>query len=203
MGIEVWIDQVSTGQQDMRVINHSFPSIMTFTYNPFLHRLTSWLAPTDDNKENILTVPSQLNQKHHLSVTMDGGFEDVNVTPRPAKKRRHSLENIEPPEHFSSISAQSEDAASEELESHRSGRLSPSKQLAYLEDRDEPVIFCDFQSTQAEMLEDVQELRRRVQRLSDGVGILGYPVRWHHGSVGTSDVKTLPAGGRTRKLDEL
>lgn len=131
--------------------------------------------------------PELVNKKHHLSKIMDGPHEDVDITPRPTKKRRHGLEDVEPPEHFSPRSAESEDAASEELESHHSGRLSPSKQLAYLEDRDEPVIFCDFQSTQAEMLEDVQQLHSRVQRLSDGVGILGYHVRWHHASVVTSN----------------
>ena len=118
---------------------------------------------------------------------MDGDCEDVDVTPRPTKKRRRGLEDIKAPEHFSPMSAQSEGTTSEELESHHSGRLSPSKQLAYLEDREEPVIFCDFQSTHAEMLEDVQELRGRIQRLSDGVGIIGYKVRWRHASVGTSN----------------
>ena len=175
MDIEVWIDQVSTDQQDMCVtkIPHSYYLIAIDLY----FRLTSWLAHPDDNKENPLTLLLELaNKKRHLSATMGGGCEDIDVTPRPTKKRRHGLEDIEPSEHFSPMSAQSEDGASEELESHHSGRLSPSKQLAYLEDRDEPVIFCDFQSTQAEMLEDVQKLRSRVQRLADGVGILGYPV---------------------------
>ena len=124
--------------------------------------------------------PELANKKRHLFAIMNSSSEDVDVTPRPTKKRRHDLEDIEPPEHLSAMSAQSEDAASEELESHHSGRLSPSKQLVYLEDRDEPVIFCDFQSTQFELLEDAQKLRSRVQRLSDGFGILGYSVRWHH-----------------------
>ena len=118
---------------------------------------------------------------------MDGGCEGVDLTPRPTKKRRHGLEDKELSEHFSPLSTQSGDATSEELESHHSGRLSPSNQSGCLEDRDEPVIFCDFQSTQAELLQDAQALRGCVQRLSDGVGILGYPVCWHLASSGTSN----------------
>ncbi|KAL8724616.1 MAG: hypothetical protein Q9166_007848 [cf. Caloplaca sp. 2 TL-2023] len=95
---------------------------------------------------------------------------DAEISPRPTK-RRHIQDDVDPPQRFSPR-AQSD--MSSEVESHRSGRISPTKQLAYLEDREDPVIYCDFGSTRAEMQEDVQNLHADVQSLSDGVGILGY-----------------------------
>ncbi|KAL8724767.1 MAG: hypothetical protein Q9166_007761 [cf. Caloplaca sp. 2 TL-2023] len=105
---------------------------------------------------------------------MEAGREDVDVTPRPTKKRRHGQEDIDPAEKFSAMPAQSDDAASEELESHHSGRLSPTKQLAYLEDSSEPVIYCDFATSLAEIPEDVYKLYEDVQGLADSIGILGF-----------------------------
>ncbi|KAI4261571.1 MAG: hypothetical protein L6R42_003228 [Xanthoria sp. 1 TBL-2021] len=74
---------------------------------------------------------------------MEDNREDVELTPQATKKRRRDQDDIDPPEQFSSSLARSEDVASE-LESHHSGRLSPTKQLAYLEDSSEPLIFSDF-----------------------------------------------------------
>lgn len=106
-------------------------------------------------------------------MTMQPNDADTEMTPRP-NKRRLVQDDLDPPQQFSPRPSQSD--ASSELESHHSGRLSPTKQLAFLEDCEDPVIYCDFNSARAEMLDDVQKLRADVQLLSDGVGILGYEV---------------------------
>lgn len=62
------------------------------------------------------------------------------------------------------------------MESHKSGRLSPTKQLTALEDREEPVIYYDFATTKAKPADDVLKLRMEAQLLSDGVSILGFTV---------------------------
>lgn len=64
-----------------------------------------------------------------------------------------------------------------ELESHYSGRISPTKQLAFLEDGSEPVIYCDFNTTTAIVPGDVSTLCDAAQALGDSVGILGFTVR--------------------------
>lgn len=112
-------------------------------------------------------------QKRRFSATMQRHDGDAEETPRP-NKRRHIQNDTDPPEHFSPRPPQSD--ASSELESHHSGRLSPTKQLALLEDRDDPVIYCDFGSSKTRMQDDVQKLRAYIQLLADGVGILGYEV---------------------------
>ncbi|KAL9045194.1 MAG: hypothetical protein Q9214_001730, partial [Letrouitia sp. 1 TL-2023] len=96
----------------------------------------------------------------------------VDVTPRPTKRRNVHDDIINPPECFSPSLPSFE--ATSELESHHSGRLSPTKQLAVLEDRDEPVIYCDFGSREARIPEDVQNLRADIRALSFGIGILGF-----------------------------
>ncbi|KAL8824085.1 MAG: hypothetical protein Q9170_008256, partial [Blastenia crenularia] len=104
---------------------------------------------------------------------MDPGLEASDLTPRPNKRQRHDHEDIDDVEHFATIPLPFDDAASE-LESHHSGRVSPSKQLAFLEDSSEPVMYCDFATTMAEVPEDVQRLCNDIQELADGVGILGF-----------------------------
>ncbi len=148
-------------------------------------RVTSWLTHLDDDdKENAFDLPSELaKKKRRLSAGMEDNREDVELTPRPTKKRRLDQDDIEPPEQFSPMPAQSEDAASE-LESHHSGRVSPTKQLAYLEDSSEPVIYCDFATTTAEIPEEVSTLCEAVQLLGDGVGILGFEVSWQREPLG-------------------
>ncbi|KAL8835788.1 MAG: hypothetical protein Q9170_003182 [Blastenia crenularia] len=106
---------------------------------------------------------------------MEGASGDAETTPRPNKRRLvHNV--VDPPEQFPSTSSSRSDVSSE-LESHRSGRLSPTKQLAALEDRKDPIVFYDFATTKARVPDDVQRLRVDVQSLSDGVGILGYTDR--------------------------
>ncbi|KAL8709032.1 MAG: hypothetical protein Q9220_006156 [cf. Caloplaca sp. 1 TL-2023] len=155
MSIEVWIDQVS--------------------YDP-CESVPSWFNYPDEDKENKidrLEEEQTAKKRRRMSRGMEPGGEDIDATPRPPKRRRGGQDDIDPPEHFSPAPANSEDAASE-LESHHSGRLSPTKQLAYLEDSAEPVIYCDFASTTADVAEDVSTLCDAVQGLADNVGILGF-----------------------------
>ncbi|KAL8848258.1 MAG: hypothetical protein Q9221_006696 [Calogaya cf. arnoldii] len=153
MNIEIWIDQVSSGHVDS---------------------LPSWLTVPDDDKENISHLPSANTKKRaRLSPLMDGSHQDIELTPRPTKKRRRYQNDLDPPEHLSSTSARSDDNTSE-LESHHSGRISPTKQLAFLEDSSEPVIYCDLATTTADVPGDVSTLCDAVQALADGVGILGF-----------------------------
>ncbi|KAL8767279.1 MAG: hypothetical protein Q9209_006171 [Squamulea sp. 1 TL-2023] len=153
MSIEVWIDQVSSTHVD------SIPS---------------WLTLPDNDKENTFYLPRGNTKKRvRFSPPMDGTYQDAELTPRPAKKRRQNQPDLDPPEHFSSVSARSDDNTSE-LESHHSGRISPTKQLAFLEDSSEPVIYCDFATTTADVPGDVSTLCDAVQALADGVAILGF-----------------------------
>ncbi|KAL8655149.1 MAG: hypothetical protein Q9210_001059 [Variospora velana] len=180
MSIELWLDQIPTGQYNQCVTtdNHQ---LLTFTNDPYSDRITSrWTHPNND-KENVEHHEDKLDQqpvipreKRRLSGPMASGHEEVDLTPRPKKKRRQELDDIDRPEHFSPVLAPSEDATSEDLESHHSGRLSPTKQLAFLEDSSKPVIYCDFATTLAEMPKDVHTLCNDVQELADRVGVLGF-----------------------------
>ena len=106
--------------------------------------------------------------------------DDEQATPRPPKRRR----DLEGAPVFSAIasvasnpSSNATDDASTELESHQSGRLSPTKQLHFLEQRSErTVVFCNHYDVEngAEPL-DVVSMHDAMQRYGDGVGILGYP----------------------------
>lgn len=107
---------------------------------------------------------------------------DPEKTPRPAKKGNIEVaegefvaSSIGPLEVFD---AQSQSSATySELESHHSGRMSPSKQMDQLEDLEHPIIIHDFGSADASILEDVEKMRAEVQLLADGIGILGFNVR--------------------------
>ncbi|KAI4223122.1 MAG: hypothetical protein L6R36_005653 [Xanthoria steineri] len=153
MNIGVWIDQVSSSHVD------SPPS---------------WLTLPNDDKENTSYLPrANIKKRARLSPLMDNTHQDVELTPRPSKKRRQNQSDLEPPEHLSSTSTMSDDNTSE-LESHHSSRISPTKQLAFLEDGSEPVIYCDFNTTTAIVPCDVSKLCDAAQDLGDGVGILGF-----------------------------
>lgn len=106
---------------------------------------------------------------------------DPESTPRPAKKRNIGMVEgefvaspVAPSEVFDAQSQGS--AANSELESHKSGRMSPTKQMAQLEDLEHPIKILDFGSEEASVLEDVEKLRAEAQLLADGIGILGYNV---------------------------
>lgn len=104
-------------------------------------------------------------------------MDDAEVTPRPAKKRYSKVAApIAPPKVFDAHSSQGS-VDSSELESHKSGRMSPTKQLAQMEDLDHPIRILDFGDSEVEMPQDVETLIADVQLLADGIGILGYSVR--------------------------
>lgn len=104
-------------------------------------------------------------------------MNDSDITPRPTKKRHREVaaSPVAPPENFDAYSQSS--AASSELESHKSGRLSPTKQLSQLEDLDHPIRILDFEDNEVEMQQDVGILIADVELLADGIGVLGYSVR--------------------------
>lgn len=179
MSIEVWLDQVLTSQHD-NCGTIDYHQLLTPTTDPCPDTVTSWLRHPEDDKENTEELPPILSkQKRRLSAAMAPSPEEVDLTPRPKKKRRYHPEDLDPAEHFSPIPPLSDDAASEELESHHSGRLSPTKQLAFLEDSSDPVIYCDFATTLAQIPDDVHPLYNHVQELADGIGILAFQVFGH------------------------
>ena len=107
---------------------------------------------------------------------------DPEKTPRPTKKRNIGMVEgelvgsfVTPSEVFDSQSQSS--AAKSEMDSHKSGRMSPSKQMTYLEDLEHPIQVLDFGSAEVTVPEDVNTMRAEAQLLADGVGILGYNVR--------------------------
>lgn len=104
---------------------------------------------------------------------MDSGVgvaSDDQETPRPAKR----LREINDPYRFSPTSSTRSDSTASAT-SHKSGRLSPTKQIHALRDLERPVIFCDFDSAETDSgRSDVAAMRTAVQMLADGVGILDY-----------------------------
>lgn len=79
------------------------------------------------------------------------------MTTRPTK-RRLVYSDVDPPEYFPSTPS-SRSNASSVLDLHQSGRLSLTKQLAALEDREDPIVYYDFATTKAQVPDDVQILR--------------------------------------------
>lgn len=104
---------------------------------------------------------------------MDSGVgvaSDDQETPRPAKR----LREINDLYHFSPTSSIRSDSTASTT-SHKSGRLSPTKQIHALRDLERPVIFCDFDSVEADRgRSDVTAMQTAVQMLADGVGIVDY-----------------------------
>lgn len=131
------------------------------------------LGDDKENTEHLLSNYSTKLRERHFSVTMQPHDADTEMTPRP-NKRRLVQDNLGPPQQFSPRPSQSD--TSSELESHYSGRLSPTKQLAFLEDCEDPIIYCDFNSARAKMSDNVQRFQANVQLLADGAGILEYEV---------------------------
>lgn len=132
---------------------------------------------------NSMSTRSQ-GLKRCFSVAMEEGdaLGYPEKTPRPTKKRNIGMvegdlgaSTVAPPEVFDAQSQSS--SAISGLESHKSGRMSPSKQMAQLEDLEHPVRVLDFGSSEASILGNVEKIRAEAQLLADGVGILGYDVR--------------------------
>ncbi|KAL9106357.1 MAG: hypothetical protein Q9227_008626 [Pyrenula ochraceoflavens] len=156
--VALWIDSIPT-PQDPYELHLCPPSVDS-----------SLLAPTSiyacDDKENRRSAKRQRIMEN-----------DQDKTPRPSKLTREldDAPKLPPPSETKSPSSESVSEASE-TESHRSGRLSPAKQIQLLEDFEEhPVVFCNFDDhTYEAEPEDVILMREAVQRLADGIGILGY-----------------------------
>lgn len=104
---------------------------------------------------------------------MDSGVgvaTDDQETPRPAKR----LCEIHDPYYFSPTSSSRSDSTSS-VTSHKSGKLSPAKQIHALRDLERPIIFRDFNNVEADSgRADVAAMRTAVQMLADGVGIVDY-----------------------------
>ena len=100
--------------------------------------------------------------------------DDAAKTPRPSKKRNIGI--FEGEFIASSVAPPSQSSASSELESHKSGRMSPTKQMTHLEDLEHPVKVLDFGSTETSPPEDVEKMRAEAQVLADGIGLLGFNV---------------------------
>ncbi|KAF3036742.1 hypothetical protein E8E11_004165 [Didymella keratinophila] len=120
---------------------------------------------------NDCAAPRPIKRPH--STDMDSGVGvagDDQETPRPAKR----LREINDPFYFSPTSSSRSDSTAS-VTSHKSGRLSPTKQIHALRDLERPVIFCDFNSVEADSgRSDVAAMRTAVQMLADGVGIVDY-----------------------------
>ena len=99
--------------------------------------------------------------------------DDPQATPRPQKRRRNSGNAP----FLSAPPSPTKSDTTTEVESHRSGHLSPTKQLRHLEDRPErTVIFCNFHDdTEDNTPADVADMHEAMQKYADGVGIIGYP----------------------------
>jgi len=92
-------------------------------------------------------------------------------TPRPLKRRR-DLHNTY---HFSRPASPTKSESNVSISSHKSGRLSPVKQIQALEDFEHPVTFRDFDSLQVagkRQHQDVTAIQGAIQTLADGVGIV-------------------------------
>ena len=115
---------------------------------------------------------------------------DNEETPRPLKRqsrRLNPLANTNPLPRPSSVSSDSTD-----IESHQSGRVSPTKQMTTLKDAAEPVLFYDLGCSKARMTEDAEAIRRGIQPLADHRGILGHKVSsnsWHVASTPANVIK--------------
>ena len=110
---------------------------------------------------------------------------DNEETPRPSKRqstRQYPMRDTPSLPRLSSVSS-SVHTTSTDLESHQSGRVSTTKQMATLKDAEEPTLFYDFGCSKARMAKDAEAIRRGVQPLADHRGILGHKVRdnviWH------------------------
>ena len=127
---------------------------------------------------------------------MDSGVgvvSDDQETPRAPKRRRDELDNST--FHFSPTPSCRSDSGASSVASHKSGRLSPVKQIHALNDLERPVIFCDFNSAQSDSERpDVAAMRAAVQLLADGIGILDY----NNADVFNASVAELPPLDRLR-----
>ncbi|KAL8919413.1 MAG: hypothetical protein Q9208_006791 [Pyrenodesmia sp. 3 TL-2023] len=168
--------------------------------NGALHRYTPPVDYCDEDKENVARVQlKSTTKKRRLSAAMEGISGDAEATPRPNKRRLvHDDVGEGPPEQFPSTPSLRSDASSE-LESHQSGRLSPTKQLATLEDREDPIVYSDFASTKAKVPDDDHELAD----LTGANGGLEIGERHRFSYSWVNDLEKRRRTGRTVPLSEV
>jgi hypothetical protein len=136
----------------------------------------------DDADNDDIEKPPRPNhlKRRRMDLEPDGDFER---TPRPPSKRLREAHGspsrpvLSPAPSRSPNSASASASASEySIESHRSGRASPTKQLQVLETAGEPLCYCNFgDAEEHDEREDVVGMAQAIEDLGDGVGILGYP----------------------------
>ncbi|RYN35571.1 hypothetical protein AA0117_g12369 [Alternaria alternata] len=150
----------------------------TSSLKPIIYRWLKDVSASPPTNTTVLKYSSGYDDsiaprptKRSRSADMDSGVgvvSDDQETPRPAKRRR----DFDGTFHFSPTpSSRSESTAS--VTSHRSGRLSPVKQIGAPKDLERPIIFCDFNSLDADSeRSDVAAIRTAAQMLAEGVGTL-------------------------------
>ncbi|KAF1919806.1 hypothetical protein BDU57DRAFT_536750 [Ampelomyces quisqualis] len=138
--------------------------------------ISVWIDRVDSTPQDVISI-SPLSSPSRVHYDK----ENPRQTPRPSKRQRDITGvpqlPLDSPRLFPSPSPTKSNTTPSEasIESHQSGRLSPSKQLQALEDEDQPVFFCNFGDIEEhEQRVDVAAMRDAIQRLADGVGILGY-----------------------------
>ena len=98
--------------------------------------------------------------------------DDIQATPRASKKRRWRLDpQSEPPSLPSTPSRYSRSESSyatDDQESQKSGRTSPSKQFTYMEDLDQPVVFVDIETPDMDIPEPVEAIVPQPSALRTG-----------------------------------
>lgn len=111
----------------------------------------------------------------------DQFITDIDRTPRPKRKRTQLIDSAPPlspseDAQSSHSSLQSHKSIDDDLQSHQSGRLSPTKQMQALSDLPEPIVCQNIYDDSIDIPSDVEDLRRQMQDVADGVATLGYTV---------------------------
>lgn len=163
--IAEWINNVNTAQPVFARGSRSAPGDQRLaTFSPSRPPTPPVVTYLVDDKED------SRSPKRRLIMEVD-----LDQTPRPSKRARDvdGMPLFPPSPTKSTPSAAGSETS--EVESHRSGRLSPVKQLQLLEDEDQPVVFCNFDDDQeGKEPADVTAMRSAIQQYADGMGILGY-----------------------------
>ena len=101
--------------------------------------------------------------------------DEFQETPRPLKRARTFDEpNYSPAE--SPTKSESVDSRLSELESHKSGRLSPVKQMQYLHQANvNPIFWRDFGDHEdGQEQDDVIAMRTAIEQFAEGYGIIAF-----------------------------
>ncbi|KAH9869719.1 hypothetical protein IAQ61_006931 [Plenodomus lingam] len=152
--ISAWVDSVGSTPQDLSV-----PSLSPQAYN---------------DKEK----PRPVNKIKRRFMDDNAHPED---TPRPSKQQRDADNTPQTPlgelGFVPSLSPRKSNASTSDITmaSNQSSRFGPLRQLQVLADDHQPILFRNFCDVEDyEERADVATMRCAIQRLADGVGILGY-----------------------------